>query len=52
MGNNISNLAGALPMVVVAFLAFATMVFWMIIGWRAMRAHERISATLDENLPR
>ncbi len=24
-------------------LAFATSVFWMAMGWRAMRAHERIA---------
>jgi hypothetical protein len=38
--------------VLVAMLAFATTVFWMIIGWRAMRAHERIASTLDETLSR
>ena len=53
MGNTVQSLgAGVLPVVLVAFFAFATTAIWMIIGWRAMRAHERIAATLDETLPR
>ena len=31
--------------VVISFLlAIATSIFWMVVGWRAMRAHERIAA--------
>lgn len=39
-----------------AFLALAsavlgalTMIFWMIVGWRAMRAHERIADSLKRD---
>lgn len=28
-------------------LAVVTAIFWMIVGWRAMRAHERIADTLE-----
>ena len=43
---------GKLGVVLIALYGFATTVFWMIVGWRAVRAHERIAASLDETLPR
>lgn len=30
-----------------AILGIVTTIFWMIVGWRAMRAHERIADKLD-----
>lgn len=29
-------------------LSLFTMVFWIVVGWRAMRAHEQIAAALSE----
>jgi uncharacterized membrane protein len=29
--------------VLTSILAIVTTIFWMIVGWRAMRAHERIA---------
>lgn len=29
-----------------------TMIVWLVVGWRAMRAHERIAETLRERLGR
>ncbi len=52
MNNTLQSLGAVLPVALIAFLAFVTTVFWMIVGWRAMRAHERIASTLDETLPR
>ena len=28
-------------------LGVATTIFWMVVAWRAMRAHERIADTLE-----
>ena len=33
--------------VITTVLAIVTTIFWMIVGWRAMRAHERIADKLD-----
>jgi hypothetical protein len=52
MNQMLNNLGSAVPVVFVALLATFTTIFWMIVGWRAMRAHERIASTLDETLPR
>ena len=27
---------------------FATAIFWMVVGWRAMRAHERIADSSEK----
>lgn len=45
-----SSAAGTLLAVVTTVVAIVTTVFWMIVGWRAMRAHERIADTLNEKL--
>ena len=29
-------------------LGFFTAVFWMVVGWRAMRAHERIADSIEK----
>jgi uncharacterized membrane protein len=29
-------------------VAIATAIFWMVVGWRAMRAHERIAEALEK----
>ena len=31
---------------IIIFFAFITTVLWLIIGWRAMRAHERIATSV------
>ncbi len=33
---------------IMTLLAIASMVFWAVIGWRAMTAHERIARELHE----
>ena len=42
--NGFSGLFSALAI----FAALASAVFWMVIGWRAMRAHERIAAAAEQ----
>ena len=44
---NFETTGGFLGFLVVAW-AFAFQIFWMIVGWRAMRAHERLAASVDE----
>jgi uncharacterized membrane protein len=34
--------------VLTLFFAIITGIFWMVVGWRAMRAHERLAAALEE----
>jgi len=52
MNNPVSpNIAGVWLVLTGAF-TFVTFVFWMIVSWRAMRAHERIASTLEERLSR
>lgn len=31
-----------------ALLGVASLIFWMVVGWRAMRAHERLAAAAEE----
>lgn len=52
MGNfELSSGAGAAWIFLTAVFTIVTTVFWMVVGWRAMRAHERIAATLEQRLP-
>ena len=51
MQNSLSNLGPAWA-VLVALLGFFVTVFWMVVCWRAMRAHERIADTLHDRMPR
>jgi uncharacterized membrane protein len=51
MQSSFSNV-GPVWAVVVGLVGFVTTVFWMVVGWRAMRAHERIADTLDDRMPR
>lgn len=37
----------AIIAVVTAIWAVAVTVFWMVCGWRAMRAHEKMAAALE-----
>jgi hypothetical protein len=41
--NNIGGLA-----VLITFFGFATTIFWMYIGWRAMQAHERLAKATED----
>ena len=37
---------GASILVIAGFIrSFAVMIFWMVVGWRAMKAHELLAAT-------
>jgi formiminotetrahydrofolate cyclodeaminase len=36
--------------VVSIFAGSLVTIFWMVVGWRAMRAHEKIAASLSEDL--
>ena len=31
-----------------ALVGLASAIFWMIVGWRAMRAHEKLADTVEE----
>lgn len=31
-----------------AIWTFIVTIFWLVIGWRAMKAHERLAASADE----
>ncbi len=49
MNISVSGNNGADAMVVLATLAaIATTIFWMVVGWRAMRAHERLAAASEQ----
>ena len=41
--NNIGGLA-----VLITFFGFATTIFWMFVGWRAMQAHERLAKATED----
>jgi uncharacterized membrane protein len=41
---------GFLALLAILF-SFVTTVFWLVIGWRAMRAHERIADVLEQQTP-
>ena len=34
--------------VLVTLFGIASAIFWMVVGWRAMRAHERIADAAEE----
>ena len=34
--------------VLVALFGIASAIFWMVVGWRAMRAHERIADAAEQ----
>jgi uncharacterized membrane protein len=34
--------------VLAAMAAIASAIFWMVVGWRAMRAHERIAEASEQ----
>jgi hypothetical protein len=44
----VSQGAGALLAIVGGLFGIAVSIFWMWVGWRAMRAHERIADTLQD----
>jgi uncharacterized membrane protein len=45
---NAMQTTGGLLAILGVLAAFVTTVFWLVIGWRAMRAHEKIAETLRE----
>lgn len=48
MINFIGEGFGALAVLAVLLWGVFVSIFWMVCGWRAMRAHERISHSLQE----
>lgn len=47
-----SSTVGKLGVVLTTMFAVATTILWLVIGWRAMRAHERIAASLEDGKDR
>lgn len=47
-----SNVLGKLGVVLTTLFAIATTILWLVIGWRAMRAHERIATSLEDGKDR
>ena len=47
--NEGSGLAVALT-VFTTILSLVTTIFWMVVGWRAMRAHERIADRFEDRV--
>ena len=45
---NASSGGGEFVLLVSFLIAIATSIFWMVVGWRAMRAHERIAAVGED----
>jgi uncharacterized membrane protein len=43
---------GAALLVLTSLVSVVTTVFWLFVGWRAMRAHEEIARVLRERGPR
>lgn len=46
--NDVLNSGAGFFAVVAVLWAFVTSVLWLSIGWRAMRAHERIADVLNQ----
>jgi hypothetical protein len=46
MSHNIAGLGNLA--IVVALWGLLVTIFWMVVGWRAMRAHEKIADRVDE----
>ena len=46
MNSNEAQLFAAVSILAVCLVT----IFWMVVGWRAMRAHEKIAASLSEDL--
>lgn len=45
--NNINVVGGIFP-ILAMLVGVAYAVFWMVVGWRAMRAHERLADATTE----
>jgi len=44
--SNNGAVVGASFLIIAGFIwSFAVMIFWMVVGWRAMKAHELLAAT-------
>ena len=52
MNTELSQGFGSMVVVLTTAWTILTFIFWMVVGWRAMRAHERIASTLEDRLPR
>lgn len=47
-----SSTLGRIGVVLTALFAVVTTILWLVIGWRAMRAHERIATSLEDGKDR
>jgi uncharacterized membrane protein len=45
---NFQTNPGAQPLAFMVLIAVFSAVFWMVVGWRAMRAHERLADAAEE----
>ena len=52
MNNNFGDILGPIGVILTSVIAIVNFIFWIIVAWRAMRAHERIASTLEERMPR
>ncbi len=52
MNFQVSNSGDGFAVVLFAAAGLFTTIFWMIVGWRAMRAHERIADRIHRVLDR
>lgn len=48
MNFNVSGGTGAL-VVVMAMWGIAVTIYWMVVAWRAMRAHERLASAVERH---
>jgi uncharacterized membrane protein len=46
MNTSAGNIQGLAMLL--AWFGIATTIFWMVVGWRAMRAHERIADAAEQ----
>ncbi len=49
MGSNLNVYGAGYLAYLLAFWAFAVTVFWMVVGWRAMKAHEKIAEFIERS---
>jgi uncharacterized membrane protein len=46
-----SSTGSTLLMLLNFLVILVLVIFWMVVGWRAMRAHERIAQSLEQHPP-
>jgi hypothetical protein len=48
MNFNVNGAGGVILALVTGLVGFSMSLLWLYIGWRAMRAHERLAAAAEE----